>query len=96
MKEDPLRVQNHDKLKSSTLGPNLLNDFYKSKILKKFRITLKFLLLYNTLKTEQKLFLGKNFFVPEKKIVSLKKTLEKKFVSGTQRGGFQFFVILTP
>ena len=55
-----------------------------------------FFLLYNTLKTEQKLFLGKIFFVPEKKIVSLKKTLEKKFVSGTKRGGFQFIVILTP
>ena len=55
-----------------------------------------FFLLYNTLKTEQKLFLGKNFFVPEKKIVSLKKTLKKNFVSVTQRGGFQFIVILTP
>ena len=66
--------------------------FENQKILKFFR----FFLLNNTLKTEQKLFLEKFFFVPEKKIVSLKKTLEKKFVSGTQCGGFQFFVILTP
>ena len=29
---DPLRSQNHYELKSSTLGPNLLNDFWKSKI----------------------------------------------------------------
>ena len=40
--------------------------------------------------------LKKKKFVPEKKIVSLKKTLKKKFVSGTHRGGFQFIVILTP
>ena len=42
------------------------------------------------------MFLEKTFFVPEKKIVSQKKTLEKNFVSGTQRGGFQFIMILTP
>ena len=66
------------------------------KISKNFGSLRNFFLLYNTLKTEQKLFLGKFFFVPEKKIVSLKKTFGKKFVSGTQRGGFQFIVILTP
>ena len=37
-----------------------------------------------------------SIFVPEKKIVSLKKTLKKFFVSGTQCGGFQSIVILTP
>ena len=38
-----------------------------------------------------------NFFLfLKKKIVSLKKTLKKNFVSGTHRGGFQFSVILTP
>ena len=40
------------------------------------------------IKAEQKLFLGQTFFVPEKKMVSLKKTLEKNFVSGTQYGRF--------
>ena len=40
-----------------------------------------FFLLYNTLKTELKLFLGKKIFVPEKKIVCLKKTLKKIIVS---------------
>jgi hypothetical protein len=39
-------------------------------------------LLYKTQKSEQKLFLGKKI-VPEKKIVSLKKTLNFFFVSGT-------------
>ena len=34
----------------------------------------------------------KKNFVPEKKIVSLR----KNFVSGTHRGRFQFIVILTP
>ena len=39
----------------------------------------------------------KNFFLfLKKKILSLKKTLKKKIVSGTHRGGFQFIVILTP
>ena len=38
----------------------------------------------------------KKFLFLKKKIVSLKKTLEKKIVSGTQRGGFQFIVVLTP
>ena len=47
-------------------------------------------------KPNKSCFLEKSFFVPEKKIVSLKKTLKKKFVSGTQYGGFQFIVILTP
>jgi hypothetical protein len=42
------------------------------------------------------LFLGKNFFVPEKKIFSLKKTFKIFFVSGTHRGRFQLIVILTP
>ena len=70
--------------------------FKNQKFSKIFGSLRNFFLLYNTLKTEQKLFLGKKIFVPEKKIVSLKKTLEKKFVSGTQRGGFQFIVILTP
>ena len=37
----PLRSQNHDELKSSTVGPNSLNDFGKSKIFKNFRITPK-------------------------------------------------------
>ena len=32
----------------------------------------------------------------KKKILVQKKTLKKKFVSGTQCGGFQFIVILTP
>ena len=33
---DPLRSQNLNELKSSTVGPNLLNDFWRSKIFKKF------------------------------------------------------------
>ena len=37
------------------------------------------------------------FFVSEKKEKLVqKKTLKKKIVSGTQREGFQFIVILTP
>ena len=40
--------------------------------------------------------LKKIFLFLKKKILSLKKTLKKKFVSGTHRGGFQFIVILTP
>ena len=39
----------------------------------------------------------KNFFLfLKKKIIRLKKTLKKNFVSGTQLGGFQSIVILTP
>ena len=95
MKGDPLRGQNHDELKSSTVGPNLLNDFGKSKIFKNFRITPKFFFALQYIKN-RKVVPWNFFFVPEKKIVSLKKTLKKIFVSGTQRGRFQFIVILTP
>ena len=40
--------------------------------------------------------LYKLFLFLKKKIVSLKKSFQKKIVTGTQRGGFQFIVILTP
>ena len=40
------------------------------------------------------MFLGQIFFVPEKKIVSLKKTLKKYFIIGSQCRGFQFMLIL--
>jgi hypothetical protein len=39
--------------------------------------------------------LKKKNFVPEKKIVSLKKTSKQIFVSGTNCGRFQFIMILT-
>ena len=55
-----------------------------------------FFLLYNTLKSEQKMFLGKKKIVSEKKIVSLEKTLKIFFVSGIHGGRFQFIVILIP
>ena len=79
MKGDPLRSQNHDELKSSTVGPDLPYDFAKIEKFQKFS-------------DHSKIF----FLFLKKKIVSLKKTLKKIFVSGTQRGGFQFIVILTP
>jgi hypothetical protein len=44
-----------------------LTIFEKQKFSKIFGSIRNFFLLFNTLKTEQKLFLGKNFFVPEKK-----------------------------
>ena len=66
--------------------------FENQKISKNFGSLRIFFLLYNTLKTEQKL----QIFFLEKKIVSLKKTLQNIFVPGTQREGFQFIVILTP
>ena len=46
------------------------------KFFNNFRTAPKFPLLYNTSKTEQKLFLEKNFFVPEKKIRSDPKFFE--------------------
>ena len=70
--------------------------FENQKFSKIFGSLRNFFLLYNTQKTEQNVFLEKKFFVPEKKILSLKKTLKKKFVSGTHRGGFQCIMILTP
>ena len=80
----PLRSQNHDELKSSMVSPTLLNDFWKPKIFghSDFFFALQYI------KTLQKLSLEKIFFVPEKKIISLKKTLNKNFVSGTHRGRF--------
>ena len=53
--------------------------FKNQKISKIFGSLRNFFLLYNTLKTEQKLFLENFFFVPEKKIVSLKKNFTKNF-----------------
>ena len=60
-----------------------------------FRLT-KFFFALLYIKNRIKVVPWKFFFVPEKKIVSLKKNLKKKFVSGTHRGRFQFMVILTP
>ena len=40
--------------------------------------------------------LKKKFLFLKKENLSLKKTLKKKIVSGTHRGGFQFIAILTP
>ena len=97
VKGHPLRSQNHDELKSSTLGPNLLNDFGKSKNFKNFRITPKFFFCFTIHKKLNKsCSLEKIFLFLKKKNFSLKKTLKKKFVSGTQCGRFQFIVILTP
>ena len=47
-------------------------------------------------KLNKSCFLKKNFLFLKKKILSLKKTLKKKIVSGTHRGGFQCIMILTP
>ena len=58
----PLRSQNHDELKSSTVGPNLLNDFWKSKNFKKFRITLKFFFALQYIKNWIKVVPWKIFF----------------------------------
>ena len=95
MKEDPLRSQNHYELKSSTVGPNLPYDFWKSKIFKNFRIAPKSFFALQYIKNWTKVVPWKIFFVPEKKIL-VWKNFEKKIVSGTHRGGFQFIVILTP
>ena len=70
------------------MGPDLPYDFWKSKNFKKFRIAPNFFFALQYIKTEQKLFF-------EKKIVP-EKNFKKKFVSGTQYGGFQSIVILTP
>ena len=43
-----------------------LNKFSKKKKFKNFRIALKFFFALHYIKTEQKLFLGKKKFVPEK------------------------------
>ena len=51
-----------------------ISKFEKYFFSKNFRSLRNFFLPCNIWKTEQKLFLGQNFFVPEKKIVSLKKT----------------------
>ena len=47
-------------------------------------------------KLNQSCSLKKKILFLKKKILSLKKTLKKKIVSGTHRGGFQFIMILTP
>ena len=97
LKGDPLRSQNHDELKSSTVGPDLSYDFAKIKKFQKFSDHSKNIFCFTIPKKLNKSCSLENFFfVLKKNIVSLKKTLEKKIVSGTQRGGFQFIMILTP
>ena len=97
MKGDPLRSQNHDELKSSTVGPNLLNDFGKSQNFQKFSDHSEIFFCFTILKKLNKsCSLEKIFLFLKKKIFSLKKTWKKKIVSGTHRGGFQCIIILTP
>ena len=82
--------QNHNELKSSTLGPT--NHFF-FKVFYRLRIIFCFTIHK---KLNKSCSLDKLFLFLKKKIVSLKKTLKKKIVTGTHRGGFQFIVILTP
>ena len=97
MKGDPLRSQNHDELKSSTVGPDLPYDFAKIEKFQKFSDHSKIFFCFTIHKKLNKSCSLENFFLLlKKKILVQKKTLKKKFVSGTQRGGFQFIVILTP
>ena len=63
----PLRSQNHDELKSSTVGPNLPYDFWKSKIFKNFRITPKFFFALQYIKNWTKVVPWKKFFCSWKK-----------------------------
>ena len=94
MKGDPLRSQNHDELKSSTVGPNLPYDFWKSKIFKIFG-SLQFFLALQYIKNWTKVVPGQNFFVPEKKKCLSKKTSFEILWSGVWKGGFQSMLILS-
>ena len=78
VKGDPLRTQNHDELKSSTVGPNLPYKFWKSKIFKNFRITLKFFFALQYIKNWTKVVSWKKIFYSWKKIFLVWKKLWKK------------------
>ena len=87
-------INNQQNLKSYKLR-NIENFCFSKnvkQILKKKKISdhseIFFALQY--IKTEQKLFLGQKFFVPEKKNVSLKKTSFENFITVVRKGGFQF------
>ena len=81
-KGDPLRSQNHDKLKSSTVGPNLPYDFWKSKFFTIFRITPKFFFALQYIKNWIRVVPWKKNFCSWKKKFSLKKTLKKNLLVG--------------
>ena len=68
--------------------------FEKKKKSKNFGSLRKFFLLYNTWKTEQKLFLEKKNLFLKKNFVSLKKIASEILWSEVWKVGFQFMLIL--
>ena len=96
MKGDPLRSENHDELKTSTVGPDLPYDFAKIEKFQKISDHSKIFFWFTIHKKLNKsCSLEKIFLFLKKKLLALKKLWKKNFVSGTQRGGFQFIMILT-
>ena len=96
MKGDPIRSRNQDELKSSTVGPDLPYDFAKIEKFQKFSDHSKIFFCFTIHKKLNKTCSLEFFFLLLKKELVQKKTLKKKIVNGTHRGGFQCIMILTP